>query len=291
VFVDAHVHIDRFRDPAGVLAAAEAAGVVCLAVTETPRDFEMLRLRAGRREKLRLALGAHPLRASSLSREHLRAFATLVADTDYVGEVGLDGSREGRPSLPQQRRVFEHVLEMSGIHDCVLSVHSRGAEAETIDQLANARVAAILHWYSGALKHAERAVEAGLYFSINAAMLRSQKGMRLLLALPRNRVLTETDGPYGKTAGRAAEPASVPALVADLSGAWSCDPEEARDQVWTNMARIYARRSGATGQPEPAMDLGASSSRQRHESPTDAPARSVTRAHVDGSESHWVNRE
>jgi TatD DNase family protein len=242
VFVDAHVHIDRFPDAARVLAAAEAAGVVCLAVTETPKDFEMLRLRAGRRTRLRLALGAHPLRAPHLNRQQLTAFSLRLADTDYVGEVGLDGSRHGRPSLPQQRRVFEHVLGASGIRSCVLSVHSRGAEAETIDRLTDAGVTAILHWYSGALKHAERAIDAGLYFSINAAMLRSEKGVRLLRSLPRSRILTETDGPYVRANGKAVEPASVPRLVADLAGTWGCEPEEARARVWANMADLFARR-------------------------------------------------
>ena len=49
----------------------------------------------------------------------------------------------------------------------------------------------------GALKHADRALDAGVFFSINAAMLRSQKGVRLLKTLPRDRVLTETDAKTG----------------------------------------------------------------------------------------------
>ena len=93
------------------------------------------------------------------------------------------------------------------------------------------------------MKDAERALEAGLCFSINAAMLRTEKGVKLLRALPRNRVLTETDGPYVRTDGKAAEPASVPRLVADLAGAWGCEPEEARVRIWGNMAELFAQRS------------------------------------------------
>lgn len=247
MFVDAHVHIDRFQRPPDVLAAADAGRVVCVAVTETPKDYERLALRIGRRKSVRVALGAHPLRADRLGREQLRAFSTLLEHVDYVGEVGLDGSSEGRGSLPAQRRVLAHVLAAPGIRERVLSVHSRGAEAETVDALVDANVTAILHWYSGALKHADRALEAGTFFSVNAAMLRSQKGLRLLRSVPRDRVLTETDGPYVRTGARPAQPADVPRLVSDLAAAWSCDPEEARQQVWNNMAEVFARASASDG--------------------------------------------
>lgn len=244
MYVDAHVHIDRFPRPPEILAAAEAAHVVCIAVTESPRDYELLSLRAGRRAGLRVALGAHPMRAAHLTGDQLRRFSALLADVDYVGEVGLDGSRDGRPTLATQRRVFEHVLGSAGIAERILSVHSRGAEAETIAALADAGVTAALHWYSGALKHVDHALDAGLYFSVNAAMLRSQKGSRLIHGLPRDRVLTETDGPYVAVGARPAGPADVPGLVRDLAGAWSCDREEVRERIWANMAALYRRAKG-----------------------------------------------
>jgi TatD DNase family protein len=184
------------------------------------------------------------MRAARLRGDQLRRFSTLLADVDYVGEVGLDGSRDGRPTLAAQRQVFEHVLGSAGIAERVLSVHSRGAEAETIAALADAGVTAALHWYSGALKHVDRALDAGLYFSVNAAMLRSQKGSRLIRGLPRDRILTETDGPYVAVGARPAGPADVPGLVRDLAGAWSCDPEEVRERIWGNMAALYRRAKG-----------------------------------------------
>jgi TatD DNase family protein len=245
VFVDAHVHVHRFDQPLAILAGARAAEVVCIAVTETPSDFELLHLRAGRRPDLRVALGAHPLQATRLTVAHLRAFTALLARTQYVGEVGLDGSRVGRSTLPAQRRVFEHVLSAPGIRERILSVHSRGAEAETIAALEQANVTAILHWYSGALKHADHALNAGVFFSINAAMLRSQKGVRLLKALPRDRVLTETDGPHLALGARRVTPSDIPQLVRDLAAVWSCDPEEARSQIWQNMAAVFETATGA----------------------------------------------
>ncbi len=48
------------------------------------------------------------------------------------------------------------------------------------------------------VKHIEAAVAAGLWFSVNPAMLRSRNGQRIVAALPRERVVTETDGPHAK---------------------------------------------------------------------------------------------
>lgn len=247
MFIDAHVHLDRYAELGGVLAEAAAAHVICIAMTETPRDFEVLMSRVGGHARVRVALGAHPLCAERLDEGQLRRFDELVSNVDYVGEVGLDGSGIGRASLDAQRRVFARVLGSPGLHERVLSVHSRGAEAETVAALADAGALAVLHWYSGALKHAARALEAGLYFSVNPAMLRSQRGARLLRSLPRDRVLSETDGPFVTIGARRARPADVPALVGSLAAAWSCELEEARVQVWQNMAALHAQAAAGRG--------------------------------------------
>ena len=71
-----------------------------------------------------------------------------------------------------QVKLFERLLSQPRIRAKVLTVHSRGAENETIQRLADAGVTAILHWYSGALKYIDTAAAAGLWFSVNPAILR-----------------------------------------------------------------------------------------------------------------------
>jgi TatD DNase family protein len=174
----------------------------------------------------------------------LALFTQLLDQAEYVGEVGLDGSRAGRDTLRAQVKVFEHLLQQPRIKNKVLTVHSRGAELDTIERLAAAGVTAILHWYSGPLKHIDAAVAAGLWFSVNPAMLRSQNGQRIVVALPKERVVTETDGPYSKLGGRPSEPKDIPAVVAGLARMWGEDAEQARAQVFENMAAIAAAARG-----------------------------------------------
>jgi TatD DNase family protein len=236
--IDTHCHLDRYKDPLAVLRVAETAGVVTVAVTELPSDYQRLALRLGRRKLVRVSLGLHPMRSATASPLELSLFTRLLDRTDYVGEVGLDGSRDGRVSLRGQIKTFEHLLSQPRIKTKVLTVHSRGAEAETIERLGDAGATAILHWYTGALKHIDAAASAGLWFSVNPVMLRSQSGQRIVTALPRERVVTETDGPYAKLGGRPCEPKDIPTVVTGLARVWGEEPDEARQRVFDNMAAV-----------------------------------------------------
>jgi TatD DNase family protein len=238
--VDSHCHLDRYERPLEVLQRAEAKRVVTVAVTELPSHFQRLALRLGSRRLVRPALGIHPLRAATVSPMELALFTELLDQTEYVGEVGLDKSHEGRGSFRAQVKVFEHLLQQPRIKRKVLTVHSRGAEAETIERLAVVDVTAILHWYSGPLKHIDAAAAAGLWFSVNPAMLRSKNGQRTLATLPRERVVTETDGPYTKASGRSSEPSDIPAVIAGLARIWGEPPDDARARVCANMTAIAA---------------------------------------------------
>jgi TatD DNase family protein len=237
-YVDTHCHLDRYERPTDVLKRAEAEGVVMVAVTELPSGFQRLKVRLGRRALVRPALGMHPLRAASASPLEQALFGRLLDEADYVGEVGLDGSRDGKPTLRAQTKAFARVLGQPRIKQKILTVHSRGAEQQTIEALAAAEANAILHWYSGALKHIESALDAGLRFSVNSAMLRSKNGQRIIAELPRDRVLTETDGPYTKVGAEPAEPSDIPAVVAGLARMWGEEPERVRGLVFENMSAL-----------------------------------------------------
>ena len=163
----------------------------------------------------------------------------MLQRTDYVGEVGLDFSPQGRPTRARQVEIFEHILAEPDIHAKILTVHSRGAEGDTIRLLIEAHAHAILHWYSGALKHLDAALGAGMWFSVNTSMLSSRNGRRILAALPPERVVT--DGrPLHEAARPSNDPSTVPALVAALAALWNEDPGVTRARLFDNMAHLYS---------------------------------------------------
>ena len=125
--LDSHCHLDRYPDPNGVAIEAARRGVFTIAVTNLPSHFRLGLPHVRRLSKVRLALGLHPLAAEQHGRE-LPEFDELLPTTSFVGEIGLDFSREGRASADRQITSFKSVLMgLSGTKKFV-SVHSRRAE-------------------------------------------------------------------------------------------------------------------------------------------------------------------
>lgn len=240
--VDTHCHLDRYPDPRAEADEAQQAGVVVVSVTELPSQFQRQQLRFRDHPTVRVAIGIHPMAAGRVTPMEMGLFRRLLSRTDYVGEIGLDGSPHGRPSLRLQRQVFDSVLSHHQITSKILTVHSRGAEKEVVSALSDVGAPAILHWYSGPLGVLDQALDAGMYFSINPSMIRTKSGQRIIAAVPHARALTESDGPYTKRGGRSTRPSDMPWLVEHLAALWSLDPDEARRQLHENMVRLHGKR-------------------------------------------------
>lgn len=238
--LDTHCHASAFADPVAMLRAADEAGVAIVAVTEDPDEYRRLRTRLGRRANVAVALGLHPLRAASFGHDDLARFFRLVPQTNWIGEVGLDYSRAGATTVKAQLRVFDVVLTEAQPGRHPLTVHSRGAEKDVIRRLGDAALPAVLHWYTGPLGPVDDALQAGLYFSINIAMTRSRKFPSLLRAIPRDRVLLETDGPYAKDRGRPARPDGLDAVATVLGHSWGVDLAETKRIVVENQTRFLS---------------------------------------------------
>lgn len=238
--LDTHCHVSAFRDPVSVLSAADEAGVAIVAVTEDPDEYRRLRTRLGQRDHVQVALGLHPLRAASFGPNDLARFFRLVPQSGWIGEVGLDYSRAGVATAKAHLRVFDVVLTEAQPGRHPLTVHSRGAEKDVIRLLNDAALPAILHWYTGPLNLIDDALQAGLYFSINVAMTRSPKFPSLIGALPRDRVLLETDGPYAKDGRRPAHPSGLGAVATALAHSWGLDLAESTRVVVANQDRFLA---------------------------------------------------
>lgn len=238
VLTDTHCHIDAYDDPVAVLDEARTAGLHVIAVTEDPGKYRLLRTRLGRREGVDVALGFHPLRAGRASPHDLARFLRLLPQAAWIGEIGLDFSRAGIATRKQQLQVFDTILADPQLRARPVTVHSRGAERETIRRLVQAQVPAILHWYSGPLAAVDDALNAGLWFSINPAMIRSKKAAAILRLLPLERVLLETDGPFARCGSRAAVPTDLLGTLEHLARLWGSSITDARAAVAYNEQRL-----------------------------------------------------
>jgi len=187
---------------------------------------------------MRLALGLHPLVAEQHGPERER-FRALLDRTSFVGEVGLDFSREGMPTAELQIESFQFVLSAMASTAKFVTVHSRRAEARVLEMLKVAgRSPVVFHWYSGSIKNLKAALEDGHFFSVNPHMVRSDNGRKIIAAIPRDRILSETDGPFVTVDGRIVEPTDVAVVEKSLAELWKVSPLDARYLIAANFKKI-----------------------------------------------------
>jgi TatD DNase family protein len=248
--LDSHCHLDRYGNARSVAEEAERKGVFTIAVTNLPSHFRAGLPHVRKWPKVRLALGLHPLATADHSRE-LSDFDACFATTSFIGEVGLDFSREGRGTKQRQLESFRFVARLLGVTPKVVSLHSRGAEEDVLTVLSQFGVQhAIFHWYSGSLKTLESVIGAGHVLSVNPAMTRSAKGREIIAAIPRTQILSETDGPYVQVSGSPAKPWDAALVEKHLAELWNLPVDQTRAQLWSNFVALVdgtrpARLAGA----------------------------------------------
>jgi TatD DNase family protein len=219
--VDFHCHLDLYPDHQAAVRESDDAGVFTLAVTTTPRAWPRNHELAQTTRHVRAALGLHPQLVAERATE-VAIWDSHLAETRYIGEVGLDAGPRFYKSFDLQKQVFQHVLRRCAeAGNKVITVHSVRAAKAVLDHieayLPPSTGKVVLHWFTGTKSEATRALELGCYFSINAAMLGNERHASMLAAIPLDRILTETDGPFTKTGDRPAKPADVALVVEALS--------------------------------------------------------------------------
>lgn len=241
--IDFHCHIDLYSDPAAVVAHCEQQGFYVLSVTTTPSAWRITASLAKGCARIRTAIGLHPQLAAKRASE-LRLFDEVLPGTRYVGEIGLDGSPELADSWSKQMEVFAYILRScERVGGRIMSIHSRRASTEVLDHLEQHPAAGVpvLHWYSGSKKELIRAVDLGCWFSIGPAMLWSRSGQILVSMIPKERVLTETDGPFVQLNGLPLQPGDTGEVVSFLSTEWGTTGEATIGMLSDNLTRLVTR--------------------------------------------------
>lgn len=234
--IDFHCHLDLYPDPLGVADRLQQEGIGIVSVTTTPSAWPGTRALENGRPFVRTALGLHPELATT-RRAELDLFETYLADTAFVGEVGLDGSTGNPSAREDQHYVFEHILSTcSKAGGKILSIHSRRAASPVLDALHRHPDAGvpILHWFSGSMAELEEATDLGCWFSIGPAMLAGAKGRALAGKMPQTRIVLESDGPFAHWKTGPVQPWDLDAATSVLAAIWGVPVETARSQVEHN---------------------------------------------------------
>lgn len=240
--IDFHAHLDLYPDPHSVAKECRKQGIYVLSVTTTPSAWSGTTALAKPDSRIRTALGLHP-QLAHLRKTELDQFEANLPDAQYVGEIGLDGAPEFRKHWDDQLTVFNHILQACTLAGGkMMSIHSRRAIAVVLDRLEvfpNAGVP-ILHWFSGNQRDLERAVKSNCWFSVGPAMLVVKKSRDLVKNMPRERILTETDGPFAQVDGRSAMPWDAQLAVVQLAALWEMSIEDVEQKLVSNLRTLVS---------------------------------------------------
>jgi TatD DNase family protein len=245
--IDFHCHLDLYPDPAGIAEGCRERNMYVLSVTTTPSAWKQSCTLGRDGDRIRTALGLHPQIAHQ-RRSELALFDELLPQTRYVGEVGLDGGREYQEHWPAQTKVFDHVLtacQREGGR--ILSIHSRRAAKPVLNSLSShvGCGTAVLHWFSGTARELDDANRLGCWFSVGPAMLRNERGRVLVSRMPRDRILTETDGPFAQTRGRPLLPWDVKDALRALASLWN-EPLDQVEGILSENLRTLTKKATST---------------------------------------------
>lgn len=239
--MDMHCHLDLYPNPQYIVKRCQDENLYVLSVTTTPKAWYGTSLLAKDCSRIRTALGLHPQLAHERWRE-LELFDALLNQTRYVGEIGLDGGKEFKAYWEIQLKVFRHILRSSAkAGGKILSIHSIMSANAVLDELSQVNGnLPILHWFSGTKQQLKRAIEMGCYFSIGPAMLNSKKGYELVQAIPREKILIETDGPFGTFQKQVLYPWDSNITIVALATMWGMNNLQAESILRQNLFNLVS---------------------------------------------------
>jgi TatD DNase family protein len=236
--VDTHTHLDDSAfdaDRESVIEASRAAGVWhFINIGYAPDRWESSRRLRDQHPDIDLAIGLHPQLAARFDSALVRELKRTIADLApvAVGEIGFDFSRTA-PSADEQHRAFRGQLEIAATAGLPTIIHQREASDALIAEFDNWPNLApvVLHSFDGTQRLADWARERGCFVGIGGlATRRSSQPLReLLVRIPVDRLLLETDSPYlapPDAATRRNTPASLPRIAAALGPLWNLSGED-----------------------------------------------------------------
>lgn len=133
--------------------------------------------------------------------DDMRLFKETFAKSHYIGEVGLDFSKEYIQNKETQIQVFRDIVrlcEQQG--EKVVSIHSLKSANTIIEILEEYKTQKKQYIYfslvTGSMSQLKKAIELGGYFSINPRMLKTKSGLEVINTVTIERMLLETDAPF-----------------------------------------------------------------------------------------------
>jgi TatD DNase family protein len=253
--IDSHCHLNYpglVERQGEILAAARARGVTgFLNISTKQAEWPAIIATAEREPDVWATIGVHPHEADAHPDLGCAALVEAARHPKVIaiGECGLDYFYDKSDRAAQRERFAAHI-EAARETGLPLVVHTRNAEEDTADMLADAvgkgDVTGVLHCFTSSAELARKALDIGLFISLSGIVtFKNAKDLQETAKfVPADRLLVETDAPFlapVPNRGKTCEPAFVAdtaAFVAQLRGETI---EQLATSTSANFFRLFAK--------------------------------------------------
>lgn len=229
---------------------------------------------AEKHDKMFAAVGLHPIHLQDMTvEEEGMAFTTRKEEFDHnayrelaaqdkvvaIGETGLDyfhifDETKREEIVTNQKNTFQEHIKLADEIDLPMIIHCRGvkdnidnAYYDLITELENnlPKKRGVLHCYVGPIELMPRFIELGFYFGFNGVVTFDKTGKleQIVLTVPLEKILTETDCPYltpPPYRGKRNEPAYVEFVAQKLADIRKIPLEELIKVTDENARKLFA---------------------------------------------------
>ena len=252
---DSHCHLDDKsykRDLKKVLDRAQNAGVNrIMTIGINKRTSEIAVSLAQSHDGIYASVGVHPHDVKNCNDTTLKHLVNLSENKEVRawGEIGLDFNRMYSPREDQEKW-FRRQLEIAGQLDLPMIFHERDSSGRFFEMLNNncdKSINGVVHCFSGTRDELEKYLDLGLHIGITGILTMKSRGAQLremVLNIPVDRILIETDAPYliptpERNRHRRNEPAFVKSVLLKLAEVRGTDPGQLAKVIWENTCRLY----------------------------------------------------
>lgn len=164
------------------------------------------------------AVGHFPLEAAIPDVDAMRDLAVddrVVA----IGEIGLDFEHTGGVGRDHQIERLDDLFALARELYLPVSIHNRGASAELVETIKrHPGLRGVMHYFALEWDWAERFLELGFHLSFAGLVTRPSRNelREVVRRCPADRILLETDSPYGNAHKRMGVP-NRPAYLLDTA--------------------------------------------------------------------------
>ena len=192
------------------------------------------------------AVGSHPDAADEVDEAVLEEYRLLCREEKVmaIGEIGLDYHYEDIPR-EIQKKAFRMQMALAQEVGLPVIIHQREALADCLEILGDfPEVKGVFHCFSGSAQTARELTAQGWYVGFTGVLTfkNARKALEAAKAVPRDRIVLETDCPYMAPEpyrGRRNNPGYLYRMAEVLGELLEITPEEAQALTLQNGKRLY----------------------------------------------------